>query len=308
MTVPEPSPDAPTRPAAPSNPDGSGLAPPPTSGLVDGILPKDMAKLAERTGKEKAEQDGLRLLALGILAGAFVAFGATFAATVMAGGGGEAPAGLTKLAGGLAFSLAYVLAIVGGAELFTTNNLMVMAWAHGGLRTVRLLQAWAIVFVGNLIGALSTATLLILAGQHNELEGAVGAALLADAARLNAIGPADAFLLGLLGNTLLCLGVWLTYSARSTTDRIMALTPPVAAFYALGLEHAIAVMFYLPSAVLIEWIAGPAFWEMSAYGPVDVTIVSFLTVLVPVTAGNVIGGGMIVALAYWFIYLRPTRR
>jgi len=274
-------------------------------GQLDALLPKDMAKVAERAGKEKADQDALQLLFLSMLAGAYIAFGATFAAAVTAGGEGATVAGTTKLAGGLAFTLAYVLALVGGAELFTTNNLMVMAWAHGRLPTTHLLRAWGIVFLGNLAGAVSTAALLIGAGQHTEMGGAVGAGLLDSAARLANLTGLEAFLLGILGNTLLCLGVWLTYSARSTTDRVLALTPPVAAFYVLGLEHAVAVMFYLPSAWLIEALAAPAFWTSVAAEPVAVTVESFFAVLLPVTAGNIIGGGVLVALVYWFVYLRP---
>jgi len=274
---------------------------------IDALLPKDMAKRAERTGTEKAEQDGLSLLVLGILAGAYIAFGAMFAAAVTADPAGAMPTGLAKFLGGLAFSLAYVLALVGGAELFTTNNLMVMAWAHGRLPTLQLLRAWAIVFLGNLLGAVSTAAMMILAGQHAEMDGAVGAVLLRSAARLDGLDPFPALLLGILGNTLLCLGVWLTYSARSTTDRILALAPPVAAFYAMGLEHAIAVMFYLPCAALMNALAGAAFWSGVGTAPVEVTILSFLRVLAPVTLGNIVGGGILVALVYWFVYLRPRR-
>ncbi len=276
-------------------------------GQMDALLPKQMAKLAEHTGTEKAKQDALSLLVLSLMAGAFIAFGATFAAAVMAGGAGEAPAGLTRLAGGLAFSLAYVLAIVGGAELFTTNNLMVMAWAHKRLSTLNLLRAWIIIFVGNFLGATLTGALLILAGQHAELSGGVGAALLASAQRINELDVMDALLLGVLGNTLLCLGVWLTYSARSTTDRILALTPPVAAFYVLGLEHAIAVMFYLPTAALISATGDASFWAAIEQPAVNVSVTGFVRVLAPVTLGNILGGGVLVALVYWFVYLRPKR-
>ncbi|WP_435106348.1 formate/nitrite transporter family protein [Arhodomonas sp. AD133] len=276
-------------------------------GLPDAVLPKDMAKRAERAGAEKAEQDGLSLLALAALAGAYIAFGATFAASVSSGFGGDMPHGLGKMLGGIAFSLAYVLAIVGGAELFTTNNLMVMAWAHGRLPTWWLLRAWAIVFVGNFIGAVATGAMLIVAGQHQEGDGAVGSSLIDSAARLSGLDFVDALFLGILGNTLLCLGVWLTYSARSTTDRILALTPPVAAFYALGLEHAVAVMFYLPCAAFIAALAEPSFWNTIQAAPLQITPVEFLRVLLPVTLGNVIGGGVLVALMYWFVYLRPGR-
>ncbi len=275
-------------------------------GTLDAILPKDMAKRAERAGAEKAEQDGLSLLALAALAGAYIAFGATFAAAVTSGAEGPLT-GVAKLAGGLAFTLAYVLAIVGGAELFTTNVLTVMAWAHGRLPTLRLLRAWGIVFVGNFVGAVVTGGLLIAAGQHTGGAGAVGASLLDSASKLASLTPLQALLLGVLGNTLLCLGVWLTYSARSTTDRILALTPPVAAFYVLGLEHAVAVMFYLPCAAFIELFADAAFWTGIGSEPLAVGVGDFLRVLIPVTAGNVLGGGLLVAMMYWFIYLRPKR-
>ncbi len=272
---------------------------------IEAILPKDMAKRAERTGLEKAEKDALSLLALASMAGAFIAFGATFAAAVTAGASGV---GTVKLVGGLAFSMAYVLAIVGGAELFTTNVLMIMAWANGRLPTLDLLRAWGIVFVGNFAGAVATGGLLILAGQHTELSGGVGVRLLASAARIDGLATDEALLLGLLGNTLLCLGVWLTYSGRSTTDRILALLPPVAAFYVLGLEHAIAVMFYLPCAAFIGLIAEPVFWASTGAEPIGVTVLGTLRLLAAVTAGNILGGGGLVALMYWFVYLRPERK
>lgn len=275
--------------------------------LVDAILPRDMARRAAGSGAEKAEQDGWSLLALAGLAGAYIAFGATFAAAATAGFDGVVPPGVGNLVGGLAFSLAYVLAIIGGAELFTTNVLMVMAWAHGRLPTLRLLRAWGIVFVGNFAGAVATGLLLILAGQHAEAGGTVGASLLDSAARIAGLSVTEGMLLGVLGNTLLCLGVWLTYSARSTTDRILALTPPVAAFYALGLEHAVAVMFYLPCAAFITVLAEPGYFASAGVEPIGITASGFLRVLGSVTLGNVFGGGVLVALAYWFIYLRPDR-
>lgn len=159
-------------------------------------------------------------------------------------------------------------------------------------------------FVGNFIGAAVTGALLVLAGQHAEFGGGVGVRLLKAAARIEGLDFVEAILLGLLGNTLLCHGVWLTYSARTTTDRILALMTPVAAFYVLGLEHAIAVMFYLPCAIFIEVLAPSGFW--AATGAVDpaIGVLDILRVLLPVTLGNIVGGGGLVALMYWFIYLR----
>jgi len=276
-------------------------------GSVDAVLPKGMARRAETMGYEKAEQPALSLVALAAMAGAYIAFGATFAATVSVGLDDAVSAGFQRLVGGLAFSLAYVLAIVGGAELFTTNNMMVMAWAHRRLSTLGLLRAWGIVLVGNFVGAVATGAMLVAAGLHTDLAGGVGASLLKSAEQLRALGHGQAFFLGILGNTLLCLGVWLTYSARSTTDRILALTPPVAAFYAMGLEHAIAVMFYLPCAALIQAFGGP---DVVSSGPGSPMLLAgdFFSVLVPVTLGNILGGGILVALMYWFVYLRSAVR
>jgi len=272
---------------------------------IDAILPKDMAKHSEAIGYEKAEQNAITLATLGAMAGAYIAFGATFAATVTVGLDTAVSAGFSRLVGGLAFSLAYVLAIVGGAELFTTNNMMVMAWAHRRLPTTRLLRAWGIVFAGNLVGAVSTAAMLVFAGQHTDLAGNVGATLIKTAQQIHDLTTIEALFRGILGNTLLCLGVWLTYSARTTTDRILALTPPVAAFYAMGLEHAIAVMFYLPAAALIGMLAGAEFWGSLSVAHSGLSVGGFLRVLTSVTVGNILGGGVLVALVYWFVYLRP---
>ncbi len=277
-------------------------------GVLDAVMPRDMAKRAEYAGTEKAQQNTWTLLALAIMAGAYVAFGATFAAALTAGLGDGAFAGLGSLLGGLGFSLAFVLAIVGGAELFTANVIMIMAWVHGRLSTLWLLRAWALVFIGNFIGAVATGFLLVLAGRHMLSGGAVGEALLMASARIENHTLFEGLLLGVLGNTLLCLGVWLTYSARTTTDRILALTPPVVAFYALGLEHAVAVMFYLPVAYFIEWLAQPAFWEAITMttegGP---PLAAMLRVLPAVTLGNILGGGVLVGFMYWFVYLQPEK-
>ncbi|MBA1146909.1 formate/nitrite transporter family protein [Ectothiorhodospiraceae bacterium WFHF3C12] len=275
---------------------------------VDAILPKDMAKRAEAIGFEKAAENASTLVTLAAMAGAYIAFGATFAATVSVGLEEAVSPGFERLIGGLAFSLAYVLAVVGGAELFTTNNMMVMAWAHGRLSTLGLLRAWGIVFAGNFIGAVATAAMLVLAGQYTDLSGGVGSSVLETARELQQLGPVQALFLAILGNTLLCLGVWLTYSARTTTDRILALTPPVVAFYAMGLEHAIAVMFYLPCAELIQLFDTTGAATLASGSALELGVADFLALLVPVTVGNILGGGVLVALVYWFVYLRPGPR
>ena len=156
------------------------------------------------------------------------------------------PYGVIRLLAGLAFSLGLILVIVGGAELFTGNNLLGMAWASRRISTAAVVRNWVIVYAGNFVGALGTAVLVVAAGQYAFGGGAVGATALATAATKVGYDPLQAFVLGILCNGLVCLAVWLTYSARTTTDRILAIVPPIAAFVAMGFEHSIANMYFIP--------------------------------------------------------------
>jgi formate transporter len=270
-----------------------------------------MAARAEEVGVRKAALDPVTTFVLAILAGAFIALGAMFATTVTAGTAGELPFGIVRLIAGVAFSLGLVLVVVGGAELFTGNALLVMAWAAGRLPLGRLLRNWAIVFAGNFAGALLTAGLMVVAGQYRSGGGAVGAAALATAAAKVDLGPIQAVALGVLGNGLVCLAVWLTLSARTTGDRILAIVFPITAFVAAGFEHSVANMYFVPVALFIRDTAPPAFWEAIGQAAGDyasLTWTGFIASnLLPVTAGNIIGGTVLVGGAYWFVYLRHAR-
>jgi formate transporter FocA len=270
-----------------------------------------MAARAEQIGAKKAHANGLSLFVLSVLAGAFVALGAVFATTVSAGAAGL-PYGLVRLLVGLVFSLGLILVVVSGAELFTGNNLIVVAWASGKVGTGRLLGNWAIVYLGNFAGAAATAFLVYLSRQFTFGGGAVGAAALTTANTKVGFDFLQAVALGVLCNALVCLAVWMTYSARTTTDRILAVVPPVAAFVAAGFEHSIANMYFIPVALLIKAGAPASFW--SAIGKTaadypDLTWGRFLVNnLLPVTIGNVIGGALMVGVVYWFVYLRGAAR
>ena len=243
-----------------------------------------------------------------MLAGAFIALGAIFATTVTAGAAGVVPYGLTRLVGGLAFCLGLVLVVVGGAELFTGNNLIVMAWANGRVSLGRLLRNWGIVFVGNFVGAVATAAIMYLTSQHEFGGGAVGRTALAVADAKVGLGFVQAIALGVFCNALVCLAIWMTMSARTTTDRILAVVPPVAAFVAAGFEHCVANMYFVPIALLIKDFAPEAFWASIGQTPADharLTWSAFLlSNLLPVTIGNIVGGGLMVGVVYWFVYLR----
>lgn len=276
---------------------------------LDALLPPAMAEKAERIGVEKTRFESTSLIALAVLAGAFIAFGSMFSVVVSAGADGILPYGVVRLLAGVAFSLGLILVIVGGAELFTGNNLMVMACASGRVGAGEVLRAWSLVYVGNFVGAGGMALLVFLAEGYSHGGGTVGAAALATAQTKGSFSLLQGFVHGILGNVLVCLAVWLCYSARTTTDKILAIVPPVAAFVAAGFEHSIANMYLLSFGLLTKFGAPTAFWE--SIGQSQSTFIhlspSFaLKNLFSVTIGNMVGGAL-VGVTYWFIYLRKRR-
>lgn len=275
----------------------------------DGLLPPAMADRAEAVGVAKASMAPLRVASLAVLGGAFIALGAIFSTSVTAGGG-MAP-GVSRLLGGLAFSLGLILVVVGGAELFTGNTLLVMAAANRRIAVRALLRNWAIVYVGNFVGAFATAVAVVWSGQYRFGGGAMGTRALDIATAKSSLGAREALVLGVLANALVCLAVWMSFSARSTTDRVLAIVPPIAAFVAAGFEHSVANMYFLPVGLLVKAWAPPSFWADTATSAADYEPLSwsafFVDNLLPVTIGNIIGGGVLVGLVYWFVYLRtPT--
>ena len=273
----------------------------------DALPPPAMAARAEEVGTAKASLATSKLFVLAILAGAFIALGAIFATTTTAGSA-ELAFGVTRLLAGLTFSLGLILVVVAGAELFTGNNLVVMAWAGRRVTTGRLLWTWLIVYLGNFVGALATAVLVYLSGQHELGGGAVGEQALAIATAKTDLEFGRAILLGALCNALVCLAVWLTYSARSTADKILAIVPPIAAFVAAGFEHSVANMYFIPAGLLLKEDSG---WLAGLEQAPDLSGLTWgaflLDNLVPVTIGNVIGGTIMVGAVYWFVYLRGER-
>lgn len=276
--------------------------------FIDSLLPNEMAIRAEEIGVKKTLMDFPALFALSVLAGAFIAFGAFFSTTVSAGSGDILPFGVVRLLSGLAFSLGLVLVIIGGAELFTGNNLIVMAWANRQVTTFQILRNWTIVYLGNFIGAFGIAVLIFLSGQYLFGKSAVGITALSTAnAKVN-LGFSQAIILGILCNVLVCLAVWMSFSGRTTADKVFAIFPPVTAFVACGFEHSIANMYFIPLGLLIKAFAAESFWKEIGKTTGDyptLTGNSFIFYnLLPVTIGNIIGGAFLVGIVYWFVYLR----
>lgn len=284
----------------------------------EAILPAAMAARAEEAGIKRAMMDPVTVFVLSVMAGAFIAFGAILATTVSAGhitispdtGGvisASLPYGLMRLVTGLVFSLGLIMVVVGGAELFTGNNMIVMAWANRKVTTGALLNNWLIAFVGNALGTLAMAVMAFVSTQYTFGNGAVGLAALATANSKAALAFFPALVLGLLCNALVCLAVWMCYSARTTIDRIVTIVPPITAFVASGFEHSIANIYFIPVGLLIKAGAPESFWASIGKTPADfpaLTWEGFFNNLIPVTIGNIIGGSVFVAAVYWFVYLR----
>jgi formate/nitrite transporter len=256
----------------------------------DAYPPDQVARLVEQVGVKKATLPAVQTLALGVLAGAFIAFGAMYFTLVMTGS--ELGFGPSRLLGGLAFSLGLILVVVGGAELFTGNNLIVMAWAERKVTSLQLARNWSLVYLANLIGSLGSALMVFWSGALSLGDGAVAETAVRIGEAKVALGFGQAFFSGILCNILVCLAVWLCFAAHDVAGKVLAIIFPISAFVALGFEHSIANMYLIP----IAWLAGAE----------AVTLGSFLANLVPVTLGNIVGGGLFVALVYWLIYLHPA--
>lgn len=270
---------------------------------IDALLPAEMAVRAEYLGVRKAENSVMKTFSLAVLAGAFISFGGIFATTIAAGAS-ELPFGVAKLLTGLVFCLGLILVVIGGAELFTGNNLIVMAWASRKVSTIALLRNWLIVYLGNFVGSLGTALIVFFSKQYAFGGGSVGETALKIAIGKVSLGFVQAIALGVLCNVLVCLAVWLTFSARSVIDKIMAVIFPVTAFVAAGFEHSIANMYFIPYGLIIK-LLDPAFTASTGLDLAGLTWGTFfINNLLPVTIGNIIGGGVLVSATYWSIFLR----
>jgi formate transporter len=278
---------------------------PPGPFTLDPYTPAEMARKADAGGLAKARMGAGNTLMLSVLAGAFIGLGAMFSTVVTTDAGlGFGP---TRLLAGLAFCLGLVLVVVGGAELFTGNNLLVMARAQGTVTTADVLRNWGLVFAGNFAGALLTALGVYLSGTWALGGHKVGATALTIAAVKCDLGWGEAFMRGAYCNALVCLAVWLSYSARTTTDKLLSVLFPVTAFVAAGFEHSVANMYFIPMGLLLRHhpevvAATPGGTEaLAALGWEGFLLGNLL----PVTLGNVVGGAVMVGLVYWFVYLRP---
>jgi formate transporter len=273
----------------------------------DSLLPPQMAEKAADLGVSKATKDPVKAFLLAMTAGVHIGIAFVFYTTVTTDAG-DLPWGLVRLVGGMAFSLGLILVIITGGELFTSSVLTLVARASGKISWRTLCFNWAIVYVGNLIGALVLVGLMLTTKQYLAAGGEVGIHTMSIAQHKLHHGFFQAVALGIMCNVLVCVAVWMTFSGRSLTDKILVTVLPVAMFVSAGFEHCIANMFQVPMAIGIKHLAPPEFWAVSGHTIAefaDLTITNFiLNNLIPVTIGNIIGGGVFVGMGYWLIYLR----
>ncbi|MFN7751844.1 MAG: formate/nitrite transporter family protein [Pseudomonadota bacterium] len=260
----------------------------------DAYTPAEISARIESVGVTKARLPLLQMVVLSLLGGAFIGLGALVCMLVLS----DATLGYaaSRLLAGLVFSLGLLLVVVAGAELFTGNNLLAMAWADGRIGTGELLRCWLVVCAGNFAGALVLAMMVWLSGHASGNAGAIAAAYVQVATAKCELPLPEAFWRGVLCNVLVCLAVWMAAAGRSVIDKAVAIVPPVTVFVAAGFEHSVANMFVVPMALLLE-AASPA-----AVPGLD--LVAFLERLAVVIAGNLVGGSVLVALVYHLIYRR----
>ncbi len=275
------------------------------AGAATMLTPAQMAKAAEDAAFAKATGNLLKSFLLGLTAGGYIALGFIFFTTSQVGAQ-DLPWGVAKVLGGLAFSTGLALVVLTGAELFTSSTLTLTALASGRITWVQLLRNWGVVYAANFVGALTMVALVYLGGTWHSANGGWGKVVLTTASYKLHHTFTEAFVLGILCNLMVCLAVWAAYSGRTTSDKVLAVTMPIALFVASGFEHSVANMFMVPLGILIKDNASADFWSATALDPAafaDLTWAHFLSGnLLPVTLGNIVGGGVMIGVLYWTVF------
>jgi formate transporter len=269
---------------------------------VDAYKPKEIANRIEQISISKSTIDPLRVFALSLLAGAFIAFAAVFYTIIIYDS--MMSDGITRLLGGLVFCLGLILVVVAGAELFTGNNLLVMACVDKKITFKQLMMNWIIVFFGNLIGSLGVVFLIYLSDQWLISGGALGAKVVMIANSKVNLSFLVAFARGILCNALVCMAIWMCFACHTVTDKVLAILFPITGFVAMGFEHSVANMYFIPAGIMAQMNPDIVKTVGSSVDLSHLNIYGFMDNLLPVTLGNIVGGSFFVGIIYWFIYLR----
>ncbi len=266
----------------------------------DAYAPKEIALKVETVGVAKAHMATLPLVMLGLLAGAFIGLGGLFFVIVKSDA--SLSFAVSQLLSGFVFCLGLILVVIAGAELFTGNNLLAMAWADGQITSREVLRNWLWVCAANFVGTTGLALLVYLSGHTQMNGGAIGATVLKIALAKQNLLWHEAFFRGVLCNVLVCMAVWMAMAGRSVMDKVIAIVFPITAFVAAGFEHSIANMYFMQLALIIQYVE-PA-TTLNALGIADnaLSVAGMFGNLVPVILGNLVGGSVFVGLVYHLIY------
>ncbi|MDG2948246.1 formate transporter FocA [Bisgaard Taxon 10/6] len=265
--------------------------------------PAQMAQIGEDVGAYKATKNQFYSFLSAISAGAFIALAFVFYTTTQTGSAG-APWGLTKLVGGLVFSLGVIMVVVCGCELFTSSTMTTVARANNRISTFQMVRNWIVVYCGNFVGGLCIVGLIWMGGQTMAANGQWGLTILTTAQHKIHHTWSEAFALGVLCNIMVCLAVWMTYAGKTLTDKAFIQILPIGLFVASGFEHSVANMFMIPMGIITAHFSTPDFWQAIGLNPeqfADLDVYHFIVKnLIPVTLGNLAGGGICVALLQWY--------
>lgn len=271
-------------------------------GSIDAYTPTEMAYRVETVGVAKARMPLVPMVGLGIMAGAFIGFGAMNFTMAMA-------QGMPRILASMMFSLGLILVIIGGAEMFTGNNLIAMAWAQGKIRTREVMRNWGWVYLANLVGSIAIVALAYLSDILHSVDLAYGVQALKIAVAKTNLSFTEAFFKGILCNALVCLAVWLCFAARTVVDRIFCIIFPITAFVNMGFEHCVANMFFIPMGYLASLDPSIVSAANLAQGATaHLNMAGFINNVAAVTLGNIFGGTVFVAGMYYVVYLRGQRR
>lgn len=266
---------------------------------IDAYEPKQIAEQVLRIGVKKTKYPFYKTLTLGLMGGGFISLGALYELYVMAHP--FIDVGVAALVAPLFYAMGYIIAFIAGAEIFTTNNLSAMAWASGQISLWEITKNWTIVLLANLLGAMFIVVLFYFSGLVYIFDLAlVDAAKTISAAKLS-FNPLQTTIIGIFGNLLICSGLWLAMAGRSLTDKFIALFLPVAAVPAMNFQHSTGNMFQFFLALVTE--TGSVDLEL----PSEITFWAVTGNLFFVSTGNIIGGGVFIALIYYFVYIRETK-
>ncbi|PJE78650.1 putative formate transporter 1 [invertebrate metagenome] len=272
--------------------------------------PLAMAQMAESIAVAKADKAVYKTFILAVMGGVFIAMAGIFYTVVATGSHGPSalPYGMTKLIGGIAFSVGLILVVLCGAELFTSSTLISIPCASGKVRWGVMFRNWVIVYLGNGVGSLIMVAMILYTGQWHDAHGAIGESAMSIANAKMGHSFGQVMVLGILCNIMVCVSVWASYAARSASGKILAIILPVAVFIASGFEHSVANMYLLPVGWFVHNFADASFWQSVGRVPADFSHITgynlFMNNLIPATIGNVIGGAVLVGMANWLVFLK----